>query len=88
MGLRGSPTGWSYAEAGWLNTVNAIGYLIGVLLSLALISSFRMIGPVAAGALADAANSIAPGLIAASVILVLGAVVAVMQRPLMAMGTK
>lgn len=31
---------WSYAEAGWLNTANAIGYLIGALLSLALISSF------------------------------------------------
>ncbi len=30
---------WSYAEAGWLNTANAIGYLIGALLSLALISS-------------------------------------------------
>jgi len=32
--------GWSYTEAGWLNTANAIGYLIGALLSLALISSF------------------------------------------------
>lgn len=30
---------WSYAEAGWLNTANAIGYLIGALLSLMLISS-------------------------------------------------
>jgi predicted MFS family arabinose efflux permease len=29
--------GWSYAEAGWLNTANAIGYLAGALLSLALI---------------------------------------------------
>lgn len=31
---------WSYVEAGWLNTANAIGYLIGALLSLVLISSF------------------------------------------------
>lgn len=44
----------------------------------------QMIGPVAAGALADATNSIAPGLISASAILVLGAIVAVMQRPLKA----
>ena len=29
--------GWSYAEAGWLNTANAIGYLLGALLALALI---------------------------------------------------
>jgi len=31
---------WSYAEAGWLNTANAFGYLAGALLSLAVISSF------------------------------------------------
>lgn len=31
---------WSYVEAGWLNTANAIGYLVGALLSLAVISSF------------------------------------------------
>jgi predicted MFS family arabinose efflux permease len=30
--------GWSYTEAGWLNTANSIGYLAGALLSLALIS--------------------------------------------------
>lgn len=29
--------GWSYAEAGWINTANAIGYLAGALLALALI---------------------------------------------------
>ena len=29
--------GWSYAEAGWLNTANAIGYLAGAALSLWLI---------------------------------------------------
>ncbi len=42
----------------------------------------QMIGPVTAGALADATNNIAPGLISASGILVFGAVVAVIQRPL------
>ena len=31
---------WSYVETGWLNTANAIGYLIGALMSLAVISSF------------------------------------------------
>lgn len=29
--------GWTYAEAGWINTANAIGYLAGALLTLALI---------------------------------------------------
>jgi MFS family permease len=30
--------GWNYAQAGWLNTANAIGYIIGALLTLALIT--------------------------------------------------
>ena len=30
--------GWTYAEAGWINTANAIGYLIGAVAALALIS--------------------------------------------------
>ncbi len=42
----------------------------------------QMIGPVAAGALADAAGSIALGLASAGAILLAGAVVSVMQRPL------
>ncbi|MEZ5652406.1 MAG: YbfB/YjiJ family MFS transporter [Burkholderiaceae bacterium] len=29
--------GWSYTQAGWINTANALGYLIGALLALALI---------------------------------------------------
>jgi MFS family permease len=33
---------WTYAEAGWINTANAIGYLIGALLALRLVST---IGP-------------------------------------------
>lgn len=31
-----SDLGWSYAQAGWLNTANALGYLLGALLTLAL----------------------------------------------------
>ncbi|WP_407496673.1 YbfB/YjiJ family MFS transporter [Pseudooceanicola sp. MF1-13] len=31
---------WSYAEAGWINTANALGYLGGALLTLALIKRF------------------------------------------------
>lgn len=29
--------GWSYAEAGWINTANALGYLAGSLLTLAVV---------------------------------------------------
>mgnify|MGYP001375515382 CR=1 FL=1 len=29
--------GWSYAEAGWLNTANALGYVAGALATLALV---------------------------------------------------
>ena len=31
---------WTYTEAGWLNTANALGYLAGALLTLALIGRF------------------------------------------------
>lgn len=30
--------GWNYTQAGWINTANALGYLIGALLALTLIS--------------------------------------------------
>ena len=30
--------GWSYTEAGWINTANAIGYLVGAMITLRLIS--------------------------------------------------
>lgn len=33
-----SDLGWTYTEAGWINTANAIGYLLGALLALGLIS--------------------------------------------------
>lgn len=32
-----SELGWSYAQAGWLNTANAIGYLVGAILTMVLI---------------------------------------------------
>lgn len=32
--------GWSYAEAGWLNTANALGYIIGAIVTLWLITRF------------------------------------------------
>lgn len=32
--------GWSYAEAGWLNTANALGYIAGAVLTMVLISRF------------------------------------------------
>lgn len=35
--------GWSYAEAGWVNTANAIGYLVGSVLALVFV---RRLGPV------------------------------------------
>jgi predicted MFS family arabinose efflux permease len=31
---------WTYTEAGWFNTVNAVGYLIGALLTLATVKRF------------------------------------------------
>lgn len=32
-----SELGWSYAQAGWLNTANALGYILGAILTMALI---------------------------------------------------
>jgi len=33
-----SELGWNYAQAGWLNTANALGYLAGAVLTMALIA--------------------------------------------------
>lgn len=35
--------GWSYTEAGWVNTANAIGYLLGSLLALALVRRLGLV---------------------------------------------
>jgi len=32
-----SEMGWNYAQAGWLNTANALGYIVGALLTMGLI---------------------------------------------------
>lgn len=32
--------GWSYAQAGWLNTANALGYIVGAVITLWLIARF------------------------------------------------
>jgi predicted MFS family arabinose efflux permease len=32
--------GWSYAQAGWLNTANALGYIVGAIVTLWLITRF------------------------------------------------
>lgn len=37
-----SEMGWSYAQAGWLNTANALGYIVGAILTMMLI---RRISP-------------------------------------------
>ncbi|WP_299348482.1 YbfB/YjiJ family MFS transporter [uncultured Shimia sp.] len=37
-----SEMGWTYAQAGWLNTANAIGYIIGAVATMVLI---RRVGP-------------------------------------------
>ncbi len=33
-----SQMGWTYAQAGWLNTANALGYIAGAVLTMALVS--------------------------------------------------
>ena len=32
-----SEMGWNYAQAGWLNTANALGYIAGAILTMAMI---------------------------------------------------
>ena len=57
--------GWSYAQAGWLNTANAAGYIGGAVLTMALI---RRVGPAplfAFGCVTTAAALLATGLEAA-----------------------
>ena len=55
--------GWSYAQAGWLNTANALGYIAGAVATMVLI---RRIGPsslFAAGLVATALALAATGLV-------------------------
>jgi MFS family permease len=58
-----SDLGWSYTEAGWVNTANALGYLAGALLMTRLV---RRMGPhrlFVAGLIATAATVLASGLV-------------------------
>jgi predicted MFS family arabinose efflux permease len=41
--------GWTYAQAGWLNTANAAGYLVGALATFALVDRLGARGVFAAG---------------------------------------
>ena len=34
-----SEMGWNYAQAGWLNTANALGYIVGAILTMVLIAN-------------------------------------------------
>ena len=43
--------GWTYSEAGWMNTINAAGYLIGALLTALLAKRFSLIWLVQGGVL-------------------------------------
>lgn len=59
--------GWSYAEAGWLNTANALGYVAGALATLALVRrvpasrlfAFGMVGTAVCLAATGFASSLA-----------------------------
>ena len=33
---------WNYAQAGWLNTVNALGYILGAISTLFLVQRFTL----------------------------------------------
>ena len=35
-----SDLGWNYAQAGWLNTANALGYIAGAVLTMFLIGRY------------------------------------------------
>ena len=57
--------GWSYAQAGWLNTANALGYILG---ALATMLALRRIAPAplfAAGLVVTALALVATGLVPA-----------------------
>ena len=56
----------------------------GVALITVIFAIGQTIGPVAAGTIGDAFGSIAPGLLAAAAILLLGAACGLMQRPVRA----
>ena len=54
--------GWNYTQAGWINTANALGYLIGALLALTLISRVGSRRMFAAGMLLTGLSLLLSGL--------------------------
>ncbi|SEQ64660.1 YbfB/YjiJ family MFS transporter [Thalassovita taeanensis] len=54
--------GWTYAQAGWINTANALGYIAGALLTLALVRHVSAARLFQAGMLTTTAFLLATGL--------------------------
>ena len=57
-----SEMGWSYAQAGWLNTANAVGYIIGAVLTMVLIRTIPPTRLFVVGLLATTATLLATGM--------------------------
>jgi len=57
--------GWSYAQAGWLNTANALGYLAGAVATMILIQRIGASALFAAGMVATTLALLATGLLPA-----------------------
>lgn len=54
--------GWTYAQAGWLNTANAIGYLIGAIVTMGLIGRVGAVRLFSFGLIATTLTLLATGL--------------------------
>lgn len=57
-----SEMGWTYAQAGWLNTANALGYVLGALLTMLLIRRISPAGLFAVGMVTTTIALLATGL--------------------------
>jgi MFS family permease len=57
--------GWTYAQAGWLNTANALGYLAGAVLTMLLIRRFSPARQFSVGMVTTTLALLATGLDAA-----------------------
>ncbi|MCW9041820.1 MAG: YbfB/YjiJ family MFS transporter, partial [Pseudopelagicola sp.] len=60
-----SEMGWNYAQAGWLNTANALGYIVGAILTMLLIRKISPSHLFAFGLVTTAISLMATGLDAA-----------------------
>ncbi len=68
--------GWSYTEAGWINTANALGYIVGSLAVFALVRRVRAERLFVGGLLAASLSLVASGLTADFLLLTLWRVLA------------